>query len=224
MECTTAAAHNLAVGQYVEIVMDSDLTASTAFATDSTIGAISGEYRVAAVIQANKFSVVFTPGHASTDDVDDAALDGNVYVHPRAQIDYVKTIPNIALADAESSAACCGDWDGQVKLTNRTEDITVHFIVDAGAVTEAVDFLDVAGAKDYDTDGTDASQGVEIASNALNVYNEDNASNVYDLRLENSPIKSEDVDGYLCFYLSGRNLILKNRLGASITAAIERVA
>lgn len=219
---TTESAHNLEVGQYVSIVMDSDLTGTTAFATGSTISAITAEYRVEFVGEADQFSVSFTAGTA--DDADDAALDANVFVMPKADVFYEKTIRDITLADTESSAAMCGDWDGQLFLINRTEDVSVRFVVDAGAVTESVGDLDAAASLDYDTDGSDGSQGVEIASNALNIYNEDAATNTYDLVLKNSPVTSGDRDGYLCLYVSDRNLILKNRLGASVTASISRVA
>lgn len=215
--------HNLAVGQYVRIRMDSDLTATDAFATGSTIGAINAEYPVAFISEANIFSVSFTAG--TVDDADDAALDANLYVNPRANVDYVKNVRNLVLADTESSAAICGDWEGIIRLMNRTGDIEGVFVVDeAGAVTFNVDQWEATGILDWDTDGGDASHGVEIAANKLNVYNEFGSTQEYDVRLENSPIISEDRNGYACFYVAERNFVLKNRLGQSETFDIERVA
>ena len=55
MTVTCVGNHNLAIGQYVRIRMDSDLTASTAFATGSTIGAINAEYKVEVITEGNVF-------------------------------------------------------------------------------------------------------------------------------------------------------------------------
>lgn len=223
MAITCVGPHNLAVGQYVRLRMDSDLTLTTAFATGSTIGAINAEFRVAFITSTVAFSVVFTPG--TVDDAADGTLDANLYVNPRANVDYIRQIRNIVLADTESSAAICGDWEGIVRLMNRTEDIEAVFIVDeAGAVSFNVDQWEATGLLLYNTNGADLTQGVEIAANLLNIYNEDGALNEYDVLMENSPIKSEDVNGYACFFVQERNFVLSNRLGQAETFDIERVA
>ena len=219
----TGTAHNLQVGQYVSIVMDSDLTGSTAFATGSTIAAIDGSYRVEFVGGATTFSVVFTPG--TTNDAADGALDANLYVNPVGAVSYRKVVAGIKLIDTESSAGVCGDWNGDIIMSNITADLNGRFVVDSGAVDFNVDQWEATGLVDWDTDGSDASQGVEIASNVLNVYNENASTEEYILTLSNPPLQGVDENLYVClFATTGSEMTLSNRLGQSTTFSITRVA
>ena len=221
---TTATPHNLVVGQYVSVVMDSDLTASTAFATGSTIGAISADYLVEVVSSTTIFSVSFTSG--TGDDAADGDLDANVYVNPTGAVVFEKRIANITLLDTFNSEAFADVWDGEVVLQNRTENKTCPFICDAGTVDEAwqPDTGDNSSPLDYDSDGSDASQGLEVISSKLEVVNEDGATNVYDVILRNSPLKGTDTNGYVCLYVTtGSEMTLSNRLGAAEVFKIERV-
>lgn len=223
MLITTVAAHNVQVGQYVSLRMDSDLTGTTAFATGSTIAAIDGSYRVEFVTSAVGFSVAFTPG--TVDDADDGALDGNLYINPVGAVSYRKVVTGIKLLDTESSAGVCGDWNGDIIMSNITADLNGRFVVDSGAVDFNVDQWEATGLVDWDTDGSDASQGVEIASNVLNVYNENASTEEYILTLSNPPLQGVDENLYVClFATTGSELTLSNRLGQSTTFSITRVA
>ena len=219
----TVAAHNLQVGQFVSLVMDSDLTGSTAFATGSTIAALDDSYVVAFVGGATTFSVEFTPG--TVNDAADGTLDANLYINPVGAVSYRKVVTGIKLIDGESSAGVCGDWDGDIIMSNVTADLNGRFVVDAGAVDFNVDQWEATGLVDWDTDGSDASQGVEIASNVLNVYNENASTEEYILTLSNPPLQGVDVNLHVClFSTTGSQLTLSNRLGRSTPFSITRVA
>ena len=57
------------------------------------------------------------------------------------------------------------------------------------------------------------------------VYNEDAATNVYDVVLKNSPVQGVDKNLYACLFASaGNEMTLSNRLGQSTTFTIKRLA
>jgi len=249
----TSASHGLRVGDWVTISYDVDVALTTALG-NGTLADVDGDQLVTFVTDDITFSIGPIAALTGSDTLVDATMDANLYRDSHGDPSYRKLIRDIRLIDgaggvapvAGATAALCEDvWDGEIWITDGTNDYTVPFVMNAGATAYAPTggFVETGGALDADnvvpglqtaaddwtalqdqTPFTNDTQGLGIDSDLVYLYNETGGDRTYDVEMRNSPIVGHDLDGYICLYSRGNVMRLRNRTGQSQTLSIRRVS
>jgi hypothetical protein len=225
--CTTEAAHGLSIGDEILVVLDSDVTTSTAFGTNGTNAEINGTKVVAFVTSELIFGWV-GGGDADTDQVDTAGLDANVYVNPKFNVEAPwQTVDSQTLADTKVSLDTIPvAWEGVIELYNETESIMARTIVRDGVALQD-NMQDNAATPQllYESDAAvaDTYQGIETNTAQLRIANEDGALNSYSIRSNCTPFRGNEKDGLICLSVQANRLLLKNMYGSTVTIRLERI-